>query len=130
MEMAKLLANWGFTTHGCGEEFDQALEQSVRKFQRRMFLREDGVVGPLTWQTLYKGCPVHMPPLRLGSRGRSVAQLQQALSTTGDYRAAIDGQFGDLTDAAVRRFQRRNGLVIDGVVGTCSWRTLGKTSRS
>jgi murein L,D-transpeptidase YcbB/YkuD len=54
--------------------------------------------------------------LRLGDSGAAVADLQTSLSAAG-YPLEIDGDFGPLTDAAVRRFQRDNGLVGDGIAG-------------
>src|SRR5690349_9939943 len=44
-------------------------------FQHRMFLPEDGIVDTKTWQALYKGGPVGLPSLQLGSQGRLVEAL-------------------------------------------------------
>lgn len=38
--------------------------------------------------------------------------------------SGVDGVFGNDCDAAVRRFQRMNGLTVDGVVGALTWRKL------
>ncbi|MHB0819827.1 N-acetylmuramidase domain-containing protein [Stutzerimonas stutzeri] len=51
-----------------------------------------------------------------GSRGLAVRNLQAALRLDG-YSIAVDGDFGDNTEAAVRAYQRRVGLVDDGVAG-------------
>jgi C1A family cysteine protease len=61
--------------------------------------------------------------IRRGSRGNLVVSLQGCLSQLGyDLGpAGIDGIFGPATDAAVRRFQRDNGLQIDGIVGPKTW---------
>jgi hypothetical protein len=56
------------------------------------------------------------PTVRRGSTGEAVRQLQQALHID-----PADGIFGAGTEAAVRAFQRRNGLVPDGIVGPKSW---------
>ena len=56
--------------------------------------------------------------LELGDRGRRVALLRQRLAVTGDAGPATDADvFDDELDAAVRTFQRRHGLAVDGVVG-------------
>lgn len=54
--------------------------------------------------------------LRWGSRGGNVADLQSGLNQNGA-RIAEDGVFGARTHAAVKDFQRSNGLQVDGVVG-------------
>ncbi|SFP53953.1 Putative peptidoglycan binding domain-containing protein [Geodermatophilus dictyosporus] len=54
--------------------------------------------------------------LRRGSRGPGVVALQRALTTLGTPLTA-DGDFGPLTEQAVRRFQVSAGLTVDGVVG-------------
>jgi len=51
-----------------------------------------------------------------GSRGLAVRNLQAALRLDG-YAIAVDGDFGDETEAVVRAYQRRVGLVDDGVAG-------------
>jgi peptidoglycan hydrolase-like protein with peptidoglycan-binding domain len=57
------------------------------------------------------------------------AALQVALWARGLYRSDIDGVRGPLTDGAVRRFQARNRLVVDGIVGPQTRRRLGWRGR-
>lgn len=55
--------------------------------------------------------------LQLGASGPAVVELQRLLQSAGLYGAALDGKFGPMTDAAVRAFQRRHGLTVDGWAG-------------
>jgi peptidoglycan hydrolase-like protein with peptidoglycan-binding domain len=59
----------------------------------------------------------------------NVAALQVTLWNRGLYHATIDGVKGPLTTAAVRRLQRRRGLVPDGIVGPKTRRALGRYAR-
>ena len=61
--------------------------------------------------------------LRRGSKGAAVIQLQTALKDLGLYALKIDGIYGKGTQAAVKAFQRKNGLKVDGIAGP---KTLGK----
>lgn len=54
--------------------------------------------------------------LFIGARGLSVRNLQAALTLAG-FAVAVDGDFGEQTERAVVAFQRRAGLVDDGVAG-------------
>ncbi len=58
------------------------------------------------------------PTLRRGARGDLVRLIQEKL------RIDVDGAFGPATEAALRQFQRLNGLVPDGIVGPRTWATL------
>lgn len=55
--------------------------------------------------------------LRKGHTGANVKKLQENLKTLGFYTSTIDGDFGSLTDKAVRTFQKDAKIEVDGVVG-------------
>lgn len=61
--------------------------------------------------------------LRFGSRGDDVYELQRLLNNYG-YSLDVDGKFGEKTQAAVRDYQTKNGLAVDGIVGTHTWGKL------
>ena len=64
-----------------------------------------------------------MTNLSYGSRGDEVASLQKQLNAAG-YSLAVDGIYGAATDAAVRDYQSRNALAVDGVVGPQTMNSL------
>ena len=97
--------------------FGPRTEAAVRAFQRANGLTVDGIVGPRTWAALAPYMEVEESWLRKGDRGPEVQMLQLALERTGFSPGALDGIFGTRTDAAVRAFQRANGLQADGIVG-------------
>lgn len=66
--------------------------------------------------------------LRWGSRGPDVTVAQRKLRAWGYYTGAVDGVYGRRTYAAIIKFQRRNGLTADGVVGPATWAALGETA--
>lgn len=61
--------------------------------------------------------------LRNGTRGPSVKRVQARLDGMG-WEIVADGIFGPITERVVKSFQRRRGLVDDGVVGPKTWRAL------
>ena len=60
-----------------------------------------------------------------GSRGQEVVQIQTRLKNWGYYTGAVDGIFGYQTYKAVRFFQTKNGLKVDGIVGPQTLAALG-----
>ena len=77
---------------------------------------------------LQQGNPTPLPPprpvLRRGSTGPAVRSLQSTLNAWGGARLLVDGVFGPVTEAAVIRFQKAHGLVVDGIVGNQTWGAL------
>ncbi|GAB4263220.1 MAG: hypothetical protein Kow0092_14000 [Deferrisomatales bacterium] len=65
-----------------------------------------------------------MASYRRGAKGPEVERIQGRLREEGLYAGPLDGIFGGGTEAAVRRFQRRRGLTVDGVVGALTWAAL------
>lgn len=70
----------------------------------------------------------NIPTLRRGSQGEMVEELQAILNAKYGADLEIDGNFGSKTEAAVKAFQKANGLTADGVVGRKTWAALGMDS--
>ena len=62
---------------------------------------------------------------RQGSSGEAVRTIQQKLVRWGYFDGPVDGIYGSKTAAAVKDFQRKNGLAADGVVGSATLAALG-----
>ena len=62
---------------------------------------------------------------QLGSRGDTVRTIQTKLKRWGYYSGSADGVYGKKTADAVRRFQQKNGLTVDGVCGEKTLAALG-----
>lgn len=71
------------------------------------------------------GSQLPYPTLKMGSKGADVKNLQTILNQKG-YTLTVDGDFGPSTQAAVKNFQRVNGLTDDGIVGPKTWEALTK----
>ena len=54
---------------------------------------------------------------KYGSRGDEVRQIQTKLKRWGYYNGNIDGIYGSQTLSAVKYFQSKNGLKVDGIAG-------------
>ncbi len=60
-----------------------------------------------------------------GSTGSTVTTIQQKLSRWGYYSGKVDGVYGSKTVEAVKYFQRKNGLAVDGKCGPKTLAALG-----
>ena len=138
--------------------FGSRMAATVRAFQKQFNLTADGVVGRQTWYkisyiyvsvkdlaeltsegetstgTLSNGT-WNGTVLSTGASGSAVEQVQFWLNTLAQYDSAIpsvkvDGVFGTATANAVRAFQRKYGLTVDGIVGQTTWNSLyGRASQ-
>ena len=98
--------------------FGSQTEAAVRLFQTVNGLAVNGIVGRATWRKL-------VVTQRFGGRGEQVRAIQALLNIYGQthagYRLTEDGIFGQLTRAAVIRFQRAVAIAHHGVVGPVTW---------
>lgn len=80
------------------------------------------VTGKFAPYSVQKVCAA---TLKVGSTGSAVKKMQQKLKNWGYYTGSVDGIFGSKTREAVKYFQRRNGLAVDGIVGAKTLAALG-----
>lgn len=67
---------------------------------------------------------------KYGSRGSEVTQIQTKLKRWGYYKGSVDGIYGSQTVSAVKYFQRKNGLAVDGIAGKNTLVAMGIFSSS
>lgn len=65
-----------------------------------------------------------------GSSGSVVSEIQTKLKNWGYYSYTVDGIYGSRTEEAVKLFQKKNGLTVDGMAGPATLKALGITSSS
>ena len=65
----------------------------------------------------------NIPFAHSGTKGPLAAAIQAALCDAG-YSLDIDGEYGPKTENALREFQRKNNLEIDGVAGPATYAKL------
>ena len=98
--------------------FGPQTRRAVIAFQKRHRLLADGIVGPQTRKALFAPKPA-APTNQRYIRAWWVVPVQRALGVPAD------GLYGPVTRQAVRAFQKRKGLVVDGVVGPQTLGALG-----
>lgn len=64
---------------------------------------------------------------KLGSQGKEVTAIQEALKDRGLFTGNVTGYYGTQTQSAVKRFQKIKGLTADGVAGPQTLSALGIT---
>lgn len=128
------------------ETFGNQTRQAVIAAQRVFGLTPDGVVGEITWNTIYnayRGIVAQIPLkyvegnilpypgilLRIGSDNDSVLLLQQYLNVIASVYPEVNsveltGYFGTQTDSAVKAVQNLSGLEANGLVGAITWNAI------
>jgi peptidoglycan hydrolase-like protein with peptidoglycan-binding domain len=122
-EVQEALVELDFKPGEVDGEFGVYTESAVKAFQKWTKLSADGIVGPDTWEKI-DDADRSDPTLREDSTGVAVRGLQRRLIAAGFGIDDIDGRFGAQTQAAVRAFQARHELDVDGIAGPQTWERL------
>lgn len=132
--------------------YGEATRNAVLAFQQSYGLPQTGSVDTATWEEIYRafrGMIASLPdgyfgantvpfsgiPLKLGSSGDEVRQLQEYLNYISDaypsiQKLSVDGEFGESTENAVREYQRQFDIEPTGIVGAATWLSITDTYRS
>jgi len=129
----RALQSMGFYDYGSFTHyFGEATEKAVKNFQNKYGLQEDGVVGGATLKKMeelglvayspgYSSKAVGvltLPVYKKGLKDKEVEILQRALKADGVYNYhEFTPNFGTVTEEAVKAFQKKYGLTVDGVAG-------------
>lgn len=141
----------GYSAGNADGKFGAGTQRAVVAFQQAQGLEADGKAGratltrletaisggsngsatqpetPTTPTTPSDGGSATVTPtrtLRKGYTGDDVRSVQTKLKELGYYTGTVDGQYGTGTMAAVRAFQSRNGLGVDGLTGSATSKVL------
>ncbi len=112
------LYNLGYLTNA-GDitgTYTETTEEAVKKLQQLNGLTADGTVGITTSNLLYSD-EVKANVVALGEQSDLVKKYQERLIALGYMSGEADGNFGTGTQTAIKAFQSRNDLVVDGYLG-------------
>jgi peptidoglycan DL-endopeptidase LytE len=116
-ELQQLLKEKGFFTYPTATGyFGTITEQAVKAFQASVRLPVTGIVDDATYAKLKETAATSAAEMKIGSRGNNVKVLQQNLKLLGYFQyPQITGYYGTITQEAVKKFQRNNGLSATGI---------------
>lgn len=113
----KRLKLLGYMTSEPDGNYGNDTVMAVKQFQSRNDQVVDGYLGPSTRMVLNSDTAVPNG-LRLGDSGDTISRVQDMLSKLGYIHPGnVTGYYGDITESAVKLFQRTNNLSVDGAVG-------------
>lgn len=153
-ELQSNLTKLGYNTNGVDGRFGAGTQRAVVKFQQDNGLYADGLAGAKTLTLIEQkvaalgsdnsssgnssnsgsssssssGVGGFTRTLRKGYTGEDVRTVQQRLKELGYYTSSVDGVYGNGSIAAVKAFQKNNGLTADGLAGSRTFQVLLSSS--
>ncbi len=107
--------------------FGDSTEAAVIKLQEVNGLTQDGTVGRQTLNLIYSD-EVKANMLAYGEKSEVVLAAQKRLFELGYMTSTPDGTYGNDTSLAIKTFQSKNDLVVDGYLGPGTRETLMSAS--
>lgn len=122
--LQKKLTALGYYDGEITGHFGEKTEAAVKAYQTKAGLYSDGIAGPATQAKLFGTSTSSTAGSKVNLTSDEIRQLQENLKALGFYESgSVTGNYGTLTEEAVRQFQRKYGLDADGIAGT---KTLAK----
>ncbi|MDD4311567.1 MAG: peptidoglycan-binding protein [Eubacteriales bacterium] len=122
------LKKLGYITFKPDGVMGRATVSAIRAFQQANGLTRDGALGPVTRDMILSGKAQEMV-LQLGDYGTDVKNMQTRLAKLNYLSSAnTTGYFGEITEDAVKAFQKRAGLTADGKVGGVTLTMMNSSS--
>jgi len=120
----KRLFELGYLTSEPDGTFGLGTVMAIKEFQSRNNQVVDGYLGPGTREAL-NNPNAQAFGLVLGNQSDTVTKVQQLLNKWGYLESgSVTGYYGDATQQAVKDFQKRNSLSVDGSVGAATMEKL------
>lgn len=130
LKLQKALTILKYYSGALDSDYGDATVTAVKKYQKAKKLTQDGVAGEDTINSIFgvdtgtkmtetKISDLGDPPqpTKKGDSGKHVLKLQKALTILKYYSGALDGDYGEATETAVTKYQKKKGLTQDGVAG-------------
>lgn len=91
-------------------------------------LAVDGICGPATWESILglSGTTKTVKEVKQGSKGIEVYIIKQLLTAVKLYTGSLNQTFDSALTTAVKQYQKKKRLTVDGIVGPNTWRSLIK----
>ena len=140
--MQSALRKKGYYKGSVDGNYGAATRKAVYRYQKSLGIKADGKAGNRTLTALYDGgssainevigrkatAVTAKDPgsIYYGMNGNRVRKLQRALKAAGYFNGTTDGTFGELTEQAVRKFQKAKGMHVDGIAGKKTVARLNK----
>ena len=122
------LKKLGYITFKPDGVMGRATVSAIKAFQQANGLTRDGALGPVTRDMILSGKAQEMV-LQLGDYGTPVKNMQTRLAKLNYLSSAnATGYFGEITEDAVKAFQKRAGLTADGKVGGVTLTMMNSSS--
>ena len=140
-KLQERLKELGYYNTVCDGDYGSQTVNAVKAFEKKHGYTQDGVADATMQKKLYSSSALSAnsstntdsststsTSLKKGDKGDAVKAIQTRLKELGYYKSSCDGSFGDVTVAAVKAFQKKNGLTQDGIVGQVTLKKLNSTS--
>ena len=124
--LQKNLKQLGFFNQNSTGYYGGLTEAAVINFQKKYGLAPDGKVGESSNNKLsgLLNAVKNRPVLKKGVTSPDVTSLQRDLKQLGFFTMNPTGYYGDITEAATIKFQKKYGIAPDGMAGTDTYKKI------